>query len=297
MLVHVKARVHPWIRLNRVVRDIPIQYVSGGLDVPNLREDVLSGMGARGLTCRCIRCREVGGDEPDPSTIRLLTRGYEASAGSEIFLSFESRRCDGGGRAATPHAPASDLLLGFLRLRLPNMAPPPHANGHAPARAPPGKVVAKRGPAAVAEGEGEDEMPFDELRGAALVREVHVYGQLIATSDKVGAASQHVGFGGRLLAEAERLARAHGCRSVAVIAGVGSRNYYRKFGYELHAGDGQFMIKDLGLLAPGWGSHVVRSPALHVLSALAALCLAAAAAGGLLASPAAGPMAIEALLL
>ena len=38
LLMDVKARVHPWIRLNRVVRDIPLQYITGGVDVPNLRE-------------------------------------------------------------------------------------------------------------------------------------------------------------------------------------------------------------------------------------------------------------------
>ena len=44
----------------------------------------------------------------------------------------------------------------------------------------------------------------------------------------------------------------HDYRRVAVIAGVGSRGYYRKLGYELDEGDGQFMIKDLSFFSPGW---------------------------------------------
>ena len=52
--------MHPWIRLNRVVRDIPSNYILGGVDAPNMREDVLAMMRRRGLKCRCIRCREVG---------------------------------------------------------------------------------------------------------------------------------------------------------------------------------------------------------------------------------------------
>ena len=115
-------------------------------------------------------------------------------------------------------------------------------------------------------------------RSAALVREVHVYGQLIATHDKAGSAAQHVGLGRRLLAEAERRARAHGCRRVAVIAGVGSRGFYRKSGYELDSGDGQFMMKSLGLFAPGWSEALAASPRARALSRIALAGLAAAAA-------------------
>ena len=46
------------------------------------------------------------------------------------------------------------------------------------------------------------------------------------------------------MAEAERRARAHGCRTVAVISGVGARGYYRKLGYRLR-GDGLYSIKEL----------------------------------------------------
>lgn len=37
LLLRVKAAVHPWIRLNRVVRDIPNQSIIAGNDVTNLR--------------------------------------------------------------------------------------------------------------------------------------------------------------------------------------------------------------------------------------------------------------------
>ena len=60
--------MHPWIRLNRVVRDIPSQYILGGLDAPNLRQHILDRMASQGLRCRCIRCREVGAHSaPAPS--------------------------------------------------------------------------------------------------------------------------------------------------------------------------------------------------------------------------------------
>ena len=83
------------------------------------------------------------------------------------------------------------------------------------------------------------------------MRELHVYGQLIATADKQGADAQHTGLGRQLMVEAERRARAHGCRKVAVISGVGARGYYRKLGYELR-GDGAYMLKELRFFSPGW---------------------------------------------
>ena len=40
LLMDVKSRVHPWIRLNRVIRDIPSQYILGGHNAPNMRQDL-----------------------------------------------------------------------------------------------------------------------------------------------------------------------------------------------------------------------------------------------------------------
>lgn len=68
---------------------------------------------------------------------------------------------------------------------------------------------------------------FDSLRGAALVRELHVYGQLIPTLDASSTAAQHVGFGRALMARAEQIAAEAGFTAMAVISGVGARNYYR----------------------------------------------------------------------
>ena len=56
VLIYGKSRVQPWIRLNRVVRDIPSQYILGGVDVPNLREDVAALMKRQGNPCRWCVC-------------------------------------------------------------------------------------------------------------------------------------------------------------------------------------------------------------------------------------------------
>ena len=76
----------------------------------------------------------------------------------------------------------------------------------------------------------------------ALVRELHVYGNLIKIGDKNPSIGQHTGFGEKLLKEAENLSINNGKEEMAIISGIGSRNYYRKFGYEKI---GPYMIKKL----------------------------------------------------
>ncbi|MEE0934416.1 MAG: tRNA uridine(34) 5-carboxymethylaminomethyl modification radical SAM/GNAT enzyme Elp3 [Methanobrevibacter sp.] len=66
----------------------------------------------------------------------------------------------------------------------------------------------------------------------SLVRELHVYGNMIKIGGKNPSIGQHTGFGERLLKEAEELSIENGYEEVAIISGIGSRNYYRKFGYE-----------------------------------------------------------------
>jgi len=92
---------------------------------------------------------------------------------------------------------------------------------------------------------GEDVFP--ELRGAALVRELHVYGKLVTTTDHCDKSQrQHVGFGRQLMKKAETLAKKNGFGAVGVISGVGARAYYQnKLGYRYLDTDGGFMVKDI----------------------------------------------------
>ena len=72
------------------------------------------------------------------------------------------------------------------------------------------------------------------MGGHGMVRELHTYGQHLRLRRHSEEAAQHQGFGHRLLEEAERIARDEfRCARMLVIAGVGVRAYYRKFGYEL----------------------------------------------------------------
>jgi len=81
-----------------------------------------------------------------------------------------------------------------------------------------------------------------DLEGAAIIREVHVYGQSLEVGEERSGMAQHSGLGTRLIEEAESLARAKGFRRLAVIAAVGTRDYYANRGFELHP---LYMVKDL----------------------------------------------------
>ena len=93
-----------------------------------------------------------------------------------------------------------DRLAGFLRLSLP--------------------------------GEGSPGSGLDELKGAAIIREVHVYGQSLPVGSEESGAAQHVGLGTRLIEEAERITAQRGFLYLAVISAIGTRRYYLQRGFE-----------------------------------------------------------------
>ena len=206
VVIYWKTRVHPWIRNNRIVRDIPNGYIVAGVKTSSQRQDFQKAMSDRGLTCRCIRCREAGRHNADPADGELVVRSYDAQDGKEYFISWESKD--------------REVLFGFLRLRIPKYS--------------------------------ETHMVFPELAETALIRELHVYGRTFAVGDaaKNGKSgntpvAQHLGIGQRLLVAAENLAKYDGYEQLAVISGVGVRNYYERFGYRLNPGAGEFMVKSL----------------------------------------------------
>jgi len=86
------------------------------------------------------------------------------------------------------------------------------------------------------------DLGIEEIRGAALVRELHVKGQAMALGRAAGEEAQHRGLGGKLLEEAARRSRERGFGRLAVIASVGTRGYYRARGFELQ---GTYMVRAL----------------------------------------------------
>ena len=199
LLADIKPTVPPYTRINRLFRDIPVHHIQAGVKVSNLREIVHNELARRGERCGCIRCREVRRQQVRDEDLRLTAYSYATDLTDELFLQFVVEGDSAhDGAAALGSAP----IVGFLRLSLPKS---PTAGSRA---------------------------FLDELRGNALIREVHVYGPALAIGGAEAGAAQHVGVGTRLLAEARRLSRAAGFDRISVIAATGTRAYYAARGFE-----------------------------------------------------------------
>ena len=237
VLKYYKINIQPWIRIQRLVRDIPSQSIQAGYEkVSNLRQIITDQMKKEGTKCRCIRCMEIGDDTKLMETSRLVVREYKASEGKEYFISIESndkssifsfdywlyvwflityyyylfvfnKKTYWSGNLNTYNG-----LIGFCRFRIDSN---------------PGGDIIK------------------ELKDCALIREVHVYGHSLGVgnvTDKI-VSSQHKGYGKLLVKTAEEIAQQNGYNKVAIIAGVGTREYYKnKCGYDL---EGTYMIKTI----------------------------------------------------
>ena len=99
LIVKCKAAVPGYVRIIRLIRDIPGESIVAGNRITNLRQV----MKDRGVKCNCIRCREAR-DNFRMSNVECRTIKYKASGGWERFISYESK--DG------------KILYGFCRLRL-----------------------------------------------------------------------------------------------------------------------------------------------------------------------------------
>ncbi|MFA4942087.1 MAG: tRNA uridine(34) 5-carboxymethylaminomethyl modification radical SAM/GNAT enzyme Elp3 [Patescibacteria group bacterium] len=182
LIAECKALVPPYVRIIRLIRDIPGESIVAGNLVTNLRQI----MQQKGVKCNCIRCREIKDKPMNIKKSKLIIVKYPASDGMEYFLSYNS--------------PDNKDLYGFCRLRLSANSP----------------------------------------IAPALIRELHVYGQLVPVgqSKKV----QHSGLGKKLMLEAEKIVRKNNLKEIAIISGIGVRGYYRKLGYKLK---NTYMIKSL----------------------------------------------------
>ncbi|RJO59112.1 tRNA uridine(34) 5-carboxymethylaminomethyl modification radical SAM/GNAT enzyme Elp3 [Candidatus Parcubacteria bacterium] len=199
LLVRIKKLIPPYVRINRLIRDIPGPDIIDGNLVTNLRQRLR----AQGVICQCIRCREVRGEKFSEKDLTLVKRSYPANQGQEYFLSFESRD--------------RRRLFAFVRLRLPDKFKKPAKKVRLIRFFDKKEITAETQTRA-----------FDEK--TALIRELHTYGELMPVGSGRKAV-QHIGLGKRLMRAAEDLAKAKGFERIAVIAGIGVREYYRKLGY------------------------------------------------------------------
>ncbi len=219
VLIHRQAITPPWVRVNRIQRDFHhvgdetgLGYVSE-THSSNLAQKVQQLAEARGIYCQCIRCCEVRDEDFDPAQIEFRKYEFMASGELEAFFCAVVPASATAGR----HRP---LMLGFARVRAPS---------------------AELRAASV----------FPALAGAtAMIRELHVYGRVKEVGSGAGnEKAQHLGLGKKLMARAEAWSRAQGAKKIAVIAGIGVRDYYKRLGYKLAD---TYMVKKLPWLDEMW---------------------------------------------
>jgi len=196
LIVEWKQIVPSYVRIQRIMRDIPAPLIEAGCKKSNLRQLVNNKLEKINVRCNCIRCREYGIKKRKISqeksildNVNLYRKDYCASKGQEIFLSYENK--------------SKNYLIGYLRLRKPSeLAHRPELND--------GQTL--------------------------IVREIKVVGELVAKDKQPYSKSQlqHRGFGSSLLKEAEKIAKEEfGAKKISVISGIGVRKWFYEMGYKL----------------------------------------------------------------
>jgi len=189
-----KNLIPPYVRIARLVRDVPAESIIAGPRVSNLRQII-----AEKSQCQCIRCREVGGNFNLQDKIILNRIDYDASDGKEIFLEYATKD--------------TKKLFALLRLRINPL-----------------ELESQK-------------TTISALKNSAIIREVHTYGTMTQIDKKNSKSPQHIGLGKKLIAKAERIAKDEfGLKKIAIISGIGAREYYRKLGYRLK---NSYMVKYL----------------------------------------------------
>lgn len=219
LLLQFKTFVPPWTRIMRLMRDIPVSNILDGAKLSNLRQ-ILKDQPEKlkeivGEDFYDDFHAEHGGGWPC-HCIRCKEVGFKTFRDtSEVPTPVLKRRdyaaSDGEEVFLSFESEDEQHLFALLRLRKPS---------------------------------GQRFKHFGSvLHDAALIREVHSYGAEVSVGEEEGL-GQHRGLGRRLIEEAERIARDEwGMKRITIIAGIGTREYYRKWGYELRS---TYMVKSLG---------------------------------------------------
>ena len=109
LIAEIKKYVPEWVRIQRIQRDVPSNYIDAGVDKSNLRQYVEKELLKNNQKCRCIRCREFGHKNLkekiilEKDNIEMSVTNYMASGSEEIFISLVDQ--------------VNDALISYLRLR------------------------------------------------------------------------------------------------------------------------------------------------------------------------------------
>ena len=164
-----KKHCPKYVRISRIFRDIPVDNIIGGADIPHMRQKIQRKMAKDGEFCKCIRCREIKNRIIDVKKVFIEVDEYEAQGGREFFISANYKEDE---------TKEDSYLVGFCKMRIDSSS-------------------------------ADDNLDYlPNLKGAAKVRELHVYGKMVPSylSKFEKSNSQHRGIGSQLLKIAENIA-------------------------------------------------------------------------------------------
>ena len=87
LLLKIKLVIPLYVRINRLIRDIPKESITAGNNITNLRQYLQKELKEKNKKCKCIRCREARENIEDINKAKLFEEKYRASKGTEYFIS------------------------------------------------------------------------------------------------------------------------------------------------------------------------------------------------------------------
>jgi len=202
LLKRIKKKIPHYVRIQRIARDIPSQSILAG--------------GAKASNLRQIIAQQMKTEGWRCKCIRCREVREDYNPKERLKLFREDYSASGGKEIFLSFEDKNqERLYSLLRLRIPS------------------QIFS-----------GEKHF-ISALQGTAIIREIHTYGQQLPLGHDVvpTTSPQHKGLGKKLIKEAEKIAKKEfRVNKIAVIAAVGTREYFRKLGFRL---EGEYMIKKI----------------------------------------------------
>ena len=203
LIVKIKKQVPRWMRIQRIQRDIPANLIAAGIQRGDLMLLIQEELKKENAHCQCIRCREVGHVQ--------YKSNYEPIQSNIKLRTNRYNASEGEESFLSFEDIKQDVLIGLLRLRFPS-----------------NKIY-------------KSELKTEK---SMLIRELHIFGPMVQVGKKAKINEwQHRGWGELLMKEAERISKyEYDAKKIIVLAGIGTRNYYRRFGYKK---EGPYIVKNI----------------------------------------------------
>ncbi len=182
LFVNILPNTPRYVRLTRIIRDIPSDEILAGNKSSNFRQIAEKEILRQNKKIQDIRSREIKGEKVLWNDLELEIIKYKTSVSKEYFISYKTKD--------------TNRICSFLRLSIPLK-----------------------------------ETYIEELKNSAIIREVHVYGNVVNIGKESDGESQHLGLGKKMIDTAEQLSMMEGFNKISVISAIGTKEYYKKRGF------------------------------------------------------------------